>query len=131
MRESSRAVTRAALVAGVFSGLPSTVHAFATGRDPLAAARAAGALLGRPSVLRGAVAHAAVSVGWAAVLVAVLPRRHPVAAGAGAGAVIALIDLGTVGRRVAAIRDLPLLPQVADHVAFGVLVGLTLRDERT
>jgi uncharacterized protein YndB with AHSA1/START domain len=122
----ARDVGHAALVAGVLSGAPSTAHAVLTGNDPLAAARAAGALLGRPTVSRGVLSHAVLSVGWAAVLAAVLPRRRPAAAGALAGVLIAALDLGLVGRRIRAIRELPVVPQVVDHVAFGALVGATL-----
>jgi uncharacterized protein YndB with AHSA1/START domain len=119
-------VAWASLVAGALSGLPSTVHALATGRDPLAAARAAGSLLGRPTLIRGVVVHAALSLGWAAALAAVLPRRGAVVTGAAAGAVIAALDLGVVGRRRPTIRALPVLPQVADHIAFGALTGAVL-----
>ena len=123
-------VVRAAAVAGVVSGVPSTAHAVVTGSDPLLAARAAGALLGRPTLARGVVAHTLVSVAWAAVLAVVLPRRGATAVGAAAGVVIAAIDLGVVGRRIPAIRDLPVAPQVADHLAFGALVGMTLGHPR-
>jgi uncharacterized protein YndB with AHSA1/START domain len=119
-------VARVALVAGAFSGVPSTVHALATGRDPLAATRAAGALLGRPTVTRGVAAHIALSLGWVVVLAAILPRRNTVVTGAVAGAAIAALDLGLVGRRLPAIRALPTAPQVADHIAFGALAAATL-----
>jgi hypothetical protein len=119
-------VARAALVAGTLSGVPSTVHALATGASPLAAARAAGQLLGRPGPVRGGFAHAALSLGWATVLAAALPRRHPTRWGAVAGLAIAALDLGIADRRVPAIAALPRGPQVADHVAFGALVGAVL-----
>jgi uncharacterized protein YndB with AHSA1/START domain len=125
-RRTGRDVARSALVAGVVSGAPSTAHAVATGRDPLAAAQAAGALLGRRTLVRGLVAHAVISVGWTAVLAVVLPRRGAIAGGAAAGAAIAVLDLGLVGRRIPAIRELPMVPQVADHIAFGALVGAAL-----
>ena len=117
----------AAVVAGTGSGLPSTAHALVTGRSPLAAARAAGALLGRPGLGRGAIAHAVLSVGWSAVLVTVLPRRHAVAWGALAGLAMAALDLGLADRAVPAVAALPRWPQVADHVAFGALVGAVVR----
>lgn len=119
----------AALVAGTLSGVPSTVHALVTGRPLLAATRAAGNLVlpadapaGR-LVAAGAAVHAVLSFGWAAVLVRVLPRRHPLVWGAVAGATIAAVDLGTVGRRRRLLAALPVAPQVADHVVFGLLVG--------
>lgn len=122
-------VLAAALVAGVLSGLPSTVHALVTGRPLLSATRAAGNLLlpagasPRRLVAAGVAVHAALSLGWAAVLVRLLPRRHPVGWGALAGAAVAALDLGTLARRRPLLAALPLAPQVADHVAFGALVG--------
>ena len=46
-----------------------------------------------------------------------LPRRRPATAGAFAGVLIAALDLGLVGRRIRAIRELPVVPQVVDHIA--------------
>ncbi len=124
----------ATTVAAVGSGLPSTLHALAVGADPLAAVRAAGTLLpgaaGGHPLVRGVIAHLAVSGFWGGLL-AHLPRRHPAAWGALAGAGIAAVDLGLVGRRYPAITSLPRAPQVADHVAFGTLLGWVLgRRER-
>ena len=116
-------VLAAAVVAGGLSGGPSTLHALATGRSPLAAARAAGELLGRPSLVRGAVAHAGITFGWTTVLVRVLPRRHAVRWGAVAGLGIAALDLTIAQQRYPAITALPRWPQYADHLAFGALVG--------
>jgi hypothetical protein len=124
------------LVAGALawavSGLPSTLHAAAGGRDLLAPVRAAGTLLvpagsSTPALLvAGALAHTGLSLGWAALLSFTLPARLTVPAGAGAGLAIAAFDLGVVGRRYPAVAGLPLLPQVADHVAFGTVVGLVV-----
>jgi hypothetical protein len=81
----------------------------------------------RPSRLlpAAAVVHGALSLGWTAVL-ARSPRH-----GMLAGAAIAVLDLGTAhlvrSRRFAAIRELPVLPQLADHVAFGVVAVAALR----
>lgn len=124
----------AGALAAVVSGLPSTVHALATGRGVLDAARAAGALLGKPSAVRGGAAHVAISAGWAVVLAVVLPRRPPavaLAAGTAAGLVIAAVDLGLVGRRVPAIAALPVGPQLLDHMAFGAVVGWVLSGRRS
>ena len=44
--------------------------------------------------------------------------------GALAGLAIAALDLGLVGRRFPRIAALPLLPQLADHAAFGAIAGL-------
>ena len=129
-------VVAAAVVAGALSGAPSTVWALRRGDDPLAAARAAGSLVvgaGGPSALRMAAAvpvHAALSLGWAAVLARTLPRRHEPAWGVLGGAAVAALDLGLIGRRIPAIAALPQAPQWADHVAFGAAVGATLRWRR-
>jgi hypothetical protein len=124
-----RAGLRAGMVAGLLSGAPSTMHAVATGRSPFDAVQAAGTLLlpddaAPPSLTAaGVAAHGAISLGWGVVLTAVLPRRRTVVWGALAGLVIAGIDLGVLGRRWPRIRALPAAPQVADHIAFGALVG--------
>ncbi len=68
------------------SGIPSTLDAFRRGIPFSASTAAAGTLLGKPTVARGVLAHAAVSVWWAAVLARVLPSQHRIAAGALGGA---------------------------------------------
>jgi hypothetical protein len=132
MRPLSSAI-RAGLFAAVVSGAPSTLHALATGRDPFAATEAAGSLFlpneRRRTVLLAAAVpvHLGISVGWAIVLAAVLPRRQTLVAGAAAGLAIAALDLGVIGPRFPRIRELPLGPQLADHLAFGVAVAAALR----
>jgi len=122
-------VLRAAVVAGILSGAPSTLHAVAAGRSPFDALRAAGTLAvgedAPPDVraLAGLAVHGALSLGWAAVLAAALPRRRSTWWGALGGLGIAALDLGVVGRRSPAIAELPRAAQVADHVAFGAVVG--------
>ena len=108
-------------MAAVLSGGPSTTVALATGRSPFEAVRAAGSLVGSPSLGAGMAVHTALSLAWGVVLAAALPRRRPALWGAVGGGVIALLDLGLVGRRYPRVRALPVLPQVADHVAFGVV----------
>lgn len=129
----------AGVVAGALSGVPSTLHAWLTGRDPLDAARAAGNLVlpaGAPPrhlLAGGVLVHAALSLGWGTVLAMVLPRPRAVAWGALAGLGIAALDLGIVARfdrRLKLIRALPALPQVADHVVFGALSGAVLSSRR-
>jgi hypothetical protein len=121
---------RAGAWAAALSGLPSTLHALATGRDPLEATKAAGTILlpretrTLPLVLAAAPVHLALSVGWAFVLCK--GRVRGTVPGAVAGLAIAALDLGIVGRRFPRIRALPLGPQVADHVAYGVVVGIIL-----
>jgi hypothetical protein len=133
----------AGTVAGLLSGLPSTVHALATGRDPLAAARAAGNLLlpaeagSRALLFAGGIAHVALSLGWGTVLAVTVRRTSlpSVAVGLAGGAAIAALDLGLlahgpIGRRWPLIRALPVGPQVADHLAFGAVAGAFLGGSR-
>lgn len=127
----------AGLVAAAASGIPSTAHAVATGRDPLEATLAAGSMLlpdeerRLPLFLAAGFVHLTLSLGWAAVLARVLPRRRTAAWGAVAGLGIAALDLGVAGRRFPRIRALPLAPQIADHVAYGALVGAALARRRS
>jgi len=130
----------AGAVAGALSGVPSTVLALVTRRDPLAAARAAGNLLlpddadpGR-LLLAGGLAHVVLSFGWGTVLAMAVRRTSmsPVALGLAGGAGIAAVDLGflahgRIGRRWPLIQALPVVPQVADHLAFGAIAGAVLR----
>ncbi|HEY7594454.1 MAG TPA: hypothetical protein VH969_14985 [Actinophytocola sp.] len=127
---------KAGLVAAVLSGAPSTVHALVTGQDPLAATRAAGAMLlpreqrAIPLLAAAVPVHLALSLGWGVVLAAVLPRRHTTAWGAAAGLAIAALDLRVPGRRTARIRELRMKPQVADHVTFGITAGAAIAELR-
>jgi len=120
-------------VAALVSGVPSTLHALATARDPLEATKAAGSLLvgadaPAPAQLAAAVpVHLALSWFWASVLERTLPRRNRAVWGAGAGLAIAALDLGVVGRRAPAVRRLPLGSQLADHALFGAVVGALTR----
>lgn len=123
---------RAALPAATLSGAPSTLHALATGRDPLDAAVAAGSILlpnerrrGR-LLLAAAPVHVSISVLWSLVLAVLLPRKNPILEGTAAGLVIASIDLGLIGRRYPLIRALDPVPQVADHIAFGIIAARML-----
>ncbi|HEY3019800.1 MAG TPA: hypothetical protein VGJ32_06385 [Solirubrobacteraceae bacterium] len=120
---------RAGLIAAVLSGAPSTLHALATGSDPLEAARAAGSVVlprerrTLPLLVAAVPAHLAVSLGWAFVI----PRRAGVLGGALFGLAVAALDLGVLARWFPRVRALPLGPQVADHVAYGAVVGWALR----
>ncbi|MGI8757686.1 MAG: hypothetical protein ACR2K0_00075 [Acidimicrobiales bacterium] len=130
-----------ALVAGAvgcaLSGLPSTVNALAHGASPLPAVRAAGTLILAPDasagalLVAGAAAHTAISFGWALVFALALPGRHTVPAAALAGLAVAGMDLGAIGRRYPCVRALPFRPQVADHLAFGALVGTVIAGRRS
>jgi hypothetical protein len=125
------------LVGAAVSGVPSTILTLVRGEDLLDGARAAGAIVvpreRRTGVLLAAAVpvHLALSVGWAIVLGAVLPRRAEPLLGLLGGAAIAALDLGVIGRRIPAIRALPQGRQWADHLAFGLAVGVVLRRRRT
>ncbi len=124
-------VLRAAAWAAALSGIPSTAHALATGRDPFEAARAAGTILlpreTRPQRLLAAAVpvHLGISLAWTLVLdrAGIRGARR----GAVAGLAIAALDLGLAGRRVPRIRELPVGPQLADHAAFGAIAGRLLQ----
>ncbi len=53
-----------------------------------------------------------------------LPETHSVGWGAAAGLAIGVVNVGVIGRRFPAIRALPLMPQLADNVAFGVVFAV-------
>ena len=118
------------------SAVPSTAWTLLRGEDVLDGGRAAGAILlpaeRRTWVLLAAAVpvHLGLSVGWAAVLDRVLPRRHEPAWGVAGGLAIAALDLGVIGRRIEPIRALPQGRQWADHAAYGLVVGLALRHRR-
>jgi hypothetical protein len=135
MPRSLHDVAVATAVASVVSGAPSTLHVLVTGRGTLDAARAAGTLIpgreDRPGIIAGGIAHGVISAFWGGVLGLLLPRRHTAAWGALAGLGIAAISLPTVGRRRPAIAALPQIPQWADNVAFGLLMGWLLSDRST
>jgi hypothetical protein len=114
------------VAAGLLSGGPSTAIALARRENLLESTRAAGTLLGKRSLVRGGVAHVAITVFWTAVLAAVLPRRRPVTEGLAAGAAIAALDLGVIGPRFPDIGALDPVPQVLDHLAFGVVASVVL-----
>jgi hypothetical protein len=119
----------AGLAGAVVGGLPSTMWALATGNDPLAPTVAAGSILlpgehRRGRLLAAAVpVHLGISLGSALVLGRM---RADALTGALAGLGIAALDLGLVGRRIPRVHALPLLPQLADHVAYGATVGYFL-----
>jgi len=122
-----RAALQAGAWAAVLSAGPSTLHAVTTGRDPLEATKAAGSILlpHETRTLRLVAAavpvHLTLSFGWALVLESAGVRR--VRSGVLAGLAIAAIDLGIIGRRLPRVRALPIGPQIADHVAYGAVVG--------
>jgi hypothetical protein len=122
------------LVATVFSGLPSTLYAFATGADPLEPTRAAGAML-LPGATRtatlvaaAALVHSAVSLFWTAIFGLVLPRRRVATWAVAGSAAVALLDLRVIAPLLfPPVAALPFWPQFADHLMWGALLGATLQ----
>jgi hypothetical protein len=74
--------------------------------------------------------HVALSFGWAAVLSVLLPRRATVPAAVAGALAIAALDLELIGRAFPRIRALPQGRQWADHVAYGLAVGVVVRRRR-
>ena len=127
---------RAGLWAAALSGVPSTLHALARGDDILASTEAVGAVLipdrrkGWARVTVGGLAHVAISLFWARALERALRDNDETAGavvtGAACGAGIALVDLGLIARFLPTIRRLAIGPLLADHLAFGAIVGWVL-----
>jgi hypothetical protein len=136
----SRDLLGDALVAGLagaaLSGVPSTVWSLVCGDDVLDGARAVGAMVlprerRTPVLLAMATpVHLGISLAWAAALARALPPGAEPASGVLAALGIAALDLGIVGRRIPAIRQLPQGRQWADHAAYGLVVGIVLRARR-
>ena len=116
--------------------MPSTAVTLLKRESLLDGAAAAGTILLRgerrtlPLLAAAVPVHLALSFGWAAVLSAALPRRATVPAAIAGGLAIAALDLEVVGRAFPAIRALPQGRQWADHVAYGLAVGVVVRRRR-
>jgi hypothetical protein len=92
------------------------------------ATRAVGTLIppGRPGFARGAIAHFGISIVCAEALARTLPESNSVGWGAAGGLAIGAVNVGVIGRRFPAIRSLPLIPQLADNLAFGAVFALVV-----
>jgi hypothetical protein len=135
MARDRRKVIEATVVAATLSGLPSTLHALLAGGSVGAAAVyvhdatcAAGTLLppGRPGFSRGVIVHVGMSAACGEALARTLPRRHSPVWGGAFGFAIGVVNVGIIGRLFPAIRALPLIPQLADHFAYGMLFALVV-----
>lgn len=119
-------------MASLLGGAPSTVIAVVTGGPGRGAeylldtTRRVGVLVPpfRPGLTRGVVAHLAISLLVGEMLARVVPRRRSVLWGGLAGLATGIVNVGVVGRRIPAIASLPLGPQLADNVAFGVVFAV-------
>jgi hypothetical protein len=116
----------------LLSAVPSTAVTLLRGERLLDGATAAGSIVRPgerrtlPLVAAAVPVHLALSLGWAAVLSALLPRRATVPAAVAGALAIAALDLELVGRAFPRIRALPQGRQWADHVAYGLSVGVVL-----
>ena len=122
------------LLATLFSGAPSTLHALATGADALEATRAAGTMLLGPAasqaalIAAAAVVHPLVSLFWTGVFGRLLPRRHVLVLALLGAALVALLDLRLIAPLFfPEVAALPFWPQFADHLMWGALLGATLQ----
>jgi hypothetical protein len=120
----------------LLSAVPSTAVTLLRGERLLDGATAAGSIVlpgerrTLPLVAAAVPVHLALSLGWAAVLSALLPRRATVPAAVAGALAIAALDLELVGRAFPRIRALPQGRQWADHVAYGLAVGVVVRRRR-
>jgi len=126
----------AALFAGLLSGVPSTIHAVLTHTPILHAILAAGGIVlgsGAPqsqTLFAGALVHWVLSLFWGVMLGIVLPRRATVLWGGVAAVAIAVLDLLLIGRMFASIKTLPFLPQLFDHIVFGIVAAIVISQRR-
>jgi hypothetical protein len=74
--------------------------------------------------------HLVLSAVWTVAIAVALPRRNPLAEGTLAGLVIAAVDLGVNGSRFPRIKALEAGPQIADHIAFGIIAAAGLARNR-
>ena len=79
-------------------------------------------------IAAAAVVHPIVSLFWALVLWRLLPRRATLEWALLAAVLIGLIDLKVIAPAFfPAVAALDLWPQMADHVMWGALFGLTVQ----
>lgn len=125
-------VLHAWLVATTLSGIPSTFHAWVTGGDLFEATRAAGTMLlpvgssDESLFWAAALAHCSISLFWAVVSVAILPKRRVIPYAVLLAVGIGILDLRVLGPLFPEVYRLPLWPQLADHVGWGLCVGVVL-----
>jgi hypothetical protein len=120
----------AAVLAGVAGVVPSILHTIATGGDWLESINAVATMVKAENLTMGwrvsvaTAIHFAISLMWASVLIAILPRRQPLLWASAAGVVIAVIDLLVLAPIFfTEIGSLSFWPQLADHVVWGASVG--------
>ena len=120
-------------MATVFSGAPSTLYFFVTSADLWLPIQAVGTtMLPADSsawsiLLAAGVIHCAVSMFWAVIVAGAAPAKHVVAFAMSASALIAVLDLRIIAPALFPdVANLSFWPQFADHLAWGMLLGMTL-----
>jgi|KBSMisStandDraft_5_1062788.scaffolds.fasta_scaffold02348_6 hypothetical protein len=132
MRRSTADILLCWLTASTVSGIPSTVYALASGGDVLEATRAAGTMLISSDAPTGhliaaaVLVHGTVSLFWATIVTLVLPRSNVIPYALVAATAIGVFDLKLIGPLFPAIEALSFWPQMADHIMWGLAVGLVL-----
>lgn len=130
MSRSRRRTLEATAYAAVLGGLPSTLYAVAKDRRwsrgleyGVDVTTRIGVLLPpfRPGLARGVGAHLLVSAIAGQSMAYLLPRRRSVAWGAALGLAMGVDNVVVIGRRISGLADLPVGPQLADNIAFGVV----------
>jgi len=82
-------------------------------------------------LLDAGLAHVSVSLFWAMLLWAVLPRRHSTVLAVAAAALIGVLDLRLIAPRFfPEVAALQFWPQMADHLMWGLCFGLVLERGR-
>jgi hypothetical protein len=120
----------AALLAGLVGAVPSTLHAIASGGNWLESIDAIAAVANAENLSFGwrvsvaTAIHFVISFVWAAVLIAILPRRQTLLWASAAGAAVAVVDLLLLAPILfPEVAALSFWPQLADHIVWGVAVG--------
>ena len=81
--------------------------------------------------IAAAAVHCAVSLLWTIVVAWSMPAKHVVIGAVAASGLIAVLDLRIIAPLFfPEVARLSFWPQFADHLAWGLLVGMTLRLRR-
>jgi len=119
----------AALIAGIFSGIPSISYYISTGLDWTHSTKAIGLIFFDTSqswtLIFGSATlfHFVVSCFWSFILRIFLPKKNQIILAGFAGILIALFDLKIIAPFIPSLANLDFYPQLADHILWGMIVG--------
>jgi hypothetical protein len=126
-------VTYAALIAGIFGGIPSTLLAYFTGKDILEATHAAGAMLiaadssSTQLFMAATLVHGSLTFFWATVLTLCVPRKHAVSCSCILMILVGFFNLSIIAPHFfPSVAALQFWPQMMDHAALGFCYGAIL-----